>query len=211
MSPPGPGGGTADAAASKAAVLRGVRVRIPPRALRWRLAAGIKPAVSEILVRPGRAADADAIARVLVAGWRAGYRGLVPDEVLARLDVEERAARWRELIPDTTVLVAEHEGTLAGVAALAIPARELDDPAVGEITVLYVDPASWRRGVGRALADAAAAELRDAGCDVAVLWVFEANERARAFYAAFGFTPDGARRRETMTGLPEVRLRAALD
>ena len=167
--------------------------------------------MGEILIRPAQVGDADAIARVLVDGWRAGYRGLVPDEVLARLDIEERAARWRELIPDTTVLVAELDGELAGVVSLAIPARELDDAAVGEITVLYVAPERWRQGLGRALVDAAGAELRDAGCDVAVLWVFEANERARAFYGALGFEPDGARRPEAGTGVPEVRLRARLD
>jgi GNAT superfamily N-acetyltransferase len=74
-----------------------------------------------------------------------------------------------------------------------------------------VDPERWRRGIGRALVDAAGAELRDDGCDAAVLWVYEANAGGRAFYAAMGFAPDGGRKPDPFTGLPEVRLRARLD
>jgi GNAT superfamily N-acetyltransferase len=203
-----------------------VRVRIPPRVLRLdddlrrptaatRLRAGRHAGSGrlsgEVLIRPATAADADAIAALLVTTWRAAYRGIVPDEFLARLDPAERAARWRELIPDTTVLVAEEDGELAGVAALAIPARELDEPGIGEIAVLYVHPSHWRRGIGRALVDAAGAELRDGGCDEAVLWVFEANASGRGFYAALGFSPDGARQARGEAGPPEVRLRARLD
>jgi ribosomal protein S18 acetylase RimI-like enzyme len=150
-----------------------------------------------------------------VAGRRAGYAGLVPAERLEREDPEARAAVWRELLPDTVVLVAgygdDEDPAVAGFASLAIPARDLDEPATGEITALYVDPERWRRGIGRALVDAAAAELRDDGCDEMVVWVLDGNARAIGFYAALGFAPDGGRQDEPHTGLPEVRLRARLD
>jgi len=157
-------------------------------------------------------ADAREIARVQAAGWRVGYAELVPAAVLAELDERERESRWRDLLPDTPVLVAQAGGgRLAGFLSLAIPARALGEIGVGEITALYVDPTSWRRGFGRALMDAAAADLRDEGCDAAVLWVLEANHRGRAFYAALGFAPDGARAVHERTGVPEIRLRARLD
>jgi hypothetical protein len=44
-----------------------------------------------------------------------------------------------------------------------------------------------------------------------VLWTFEAGERSRAFYAALGFEPDGARKTHERTGVAEIRLRARLD
>jgi ribosomal protein S18 acetylase RimI-like enzyme len=146
-----------------------------------------------------------------VASWRAGYTGIVPDSLLAELDPQRRADAWRDLIPDTTTLVAEQDHTVVGFTSLAIPARDPDVPEAGEITTLYVDPQRWRRGIGRALADAAAAELRDDGCDRAVLWVYEDNTAGRAFYAALGFNPDAARKPDPSTGLPEVRLRTPLD
>ena len=44
-----------------------------------------------------------------------------------------------------------------------------------------------------------------------MLWTFEASERSRAFYAALGFEPDGARKTHERTGVAELRLRARLD
>jgi GNAT superfamily N-acetyltransferase len=167
--------------------------------------------LTAILVRPARVDDAEGIARVHVDSWREGYAGLVAEELLRALDVEARAAAWREIIPDATVLVAERAGEIAGFTSVAIPAPGLDERGVGEVTALYVRPHHWRHGVGRALGDAAAAELRDEGCDAAVLWAFEGNARGRAFYAALGFVPDGARTEHDRTGLAEIRLRARLD
>jgi GNAT superfamily N-acetyltransferase len=131
--------------------------------------------------------------------------------VLAALDEGERARRWAGMLDEVDALVAEDDGGVAGFLSLAIPARELDESGVGEITALYVDPPRWRGGVGRALVDAAGAELRGQGCDVVVLWTFEAGERGRAFYGALGFAPDGARTTHPGTGIAEVRLRARLD
>jgi GNAT superfamily N-acetyltransferase len=135
----------------------------------------------------------------------------VDEDVLAGLDEEERAGRWAGVLADTDALVAQDARGVAGFTALAVPARELHETGVGEITALYVDPPRWRGGVGRALVDAAAAELRDQGCDVAVLWTFEASEGGRAFYRALGFEPDGARAMHARTGVAQVRLRARLD
>ena len=41
----------------------------------------------------------------------------------------------------------------------------------------------------------------------AYLWVFEANDRARGFYARQGFEPDGSSKPEPSFQEPEVRLR----
>jgi hypothetical protein len=110
---------------------------------------GARGLTYELLIRPATTGDAPAIARLLVDAWRAGYAGLVPQPVLDGLDTDERAARWSERIPERTVLVAGDRDALTGVASLAIPARDLDDePGAGELTVLYVHPDRWRRGVG---------------------------------------------------------------
>jgi GNAT superfamily N-acetyltransferase len=164
----------------------------------------------EAAIRPAAVGDANAIAELLATTWRAAYRGIVSDEFLARLDPGERAVLWRELIPATPVLVAEDEPGLAGVAALAVPARDLDEPDTGELAILYVHPDRWRGGIGRAPLDAAAAELRGAGCREAIVWVFEANAAGRAFYEAAGFRADGGRQAVGEAGPPEVRLRARL-
>ena len=163
---------------SKSIVRKGMRVRIPPRAL---------------TVRPATLADARAIAEVHVASWRAGYRGLVPDDVLAALSVDQRQTQWEAILQDgrTTVLVTDD---VAGLVAF--------EPDTRVIRALYVDPARFRTGVGSALLAAAHEALQD---DVA-LWVLDGNEKAMAFYRRHGYELDGARAAHDSTGVEQLRM-----
>jgi ribosomal protein S18 acetylase RimI-like enzyme len=172
--------------------------------------------------------DARDIAVVQVAAWRAAYRGLLPDEALDRLSIEEVAGRWRERLarlsggplerpPGQTlrhVLVAEREGSIVGFAACAASRdADVDRERVGELYVLYVHPASWRQGYGGALLDEAMARLRDDGFEASILWVLQGNQQAIAFYGATGFAADGAhkvKRRADGVRLPVVRYRRLL-
>ena len=53
-------------------------------------------------VRAARASDAEGLARVQIASWRAAFAGLVPDVVIAELASDEAAGqfaeRWRDAI-----------------------------------------------------------------------------------------------------------------
>ncbi|MCP3821316.1 GNAT family N-acetyltransferase [Streptomyces sp. A3M-1-3] len=85
---------------------------------------------------------------------------------------------------DGSVLCAEQDGTVAGVAAFR---------AVGgamTLTQLHVDPDRWSRGIGGALHAACVAAWRRAGVTAARLEVYEHNERAQRFYAEHGWQPD---------------------
>jgi len=77
------------------------------------------------------------------------------------------------------------------------------------LTYLYVHPDAIGTGIGHALFEHATT-LRPDGMQ---FWVFQQNERARRFYEAQGWCPDGAERIETeLTGSPlhEVRYRLPL-
>lgn len=77
-------------------------------------------------------------------------------------------------IANGQVIVAELDGDIAGFAAVV----------GGELDGLFVEPDLWGRGVGRALADAAAHEARKRGLALKVI----ANPRARRFYEHCGFS-----------------------
>jgi ribosomal protein S18 acetylase RimI-like enzyme len=163
-------------------------------------------------VRLARPEDAEAIADAHVRGWRAAYRGLVPDSILDGLSVERRAAFWRDTIAAETAAVASGTGTAAAVAA---PARTWvvehdgavrgfastgavrDQPdglaGAGEVFAIYLAPEARGRGLGRVLFAHVVDDLRARAFDAIVVWVFEANADARRFYEAAGFRPDGAR------------------
>jgi GNAT superfamily N-acetyltransferase len=89
--------------------------------------------------------------------------------------------------------------------------RAGSDGLVAELYALYVHPAWWSTGTGRALMDEVLAKVRKAGYAGITLWVLEANARARRFYGKAGFAPDGARHLlEDLGGVTEIRYRRAL-
>jgi GNAT superfamily N-acetyltransferase len=95
-----------------------------------------------------------------------------PDDAVRR--------RWREF--EGTVIVAEDEGLVVGLAAVS------DCWLHG----FYVLPERWGSGVARELHEAALAEL--AGCAEVRLWTLEENHRARRFYERHGWRLNGETR-----------------
>jgi ribosomal protein S18 acetylase RimI-like enzyme len=163
-------------------------------------------------IRPAEARDGRALATVTVDGWRAGYRGIVPDEELARLSVDDRAARWQEFLArgESVTLVAEVDGEVAGLCGVARPSRDEDaGPKTAEIVALYVAPAHWRTGIGSALVSHWLEQLEREGWADVTLWVFAANAGGRAFYARHGFELADETVNEYYA-LPVVRLRRRL-
>lgn len=144
--------------------------------------------------------DAEAVARVHVHSWQAGYAGIMPDEVLRRLNPAAWAQRRRDLRtadpehPFTTLL-AEADGALAGFATFGPYRNNQDradlDPTYGEILAMYLEPDWWGTGAGRALLAASRAGLAERGWTEYRLWVLADNVRARRFYERAGLSPDG--------------------
>lgn len=171
-------------------------------------------------IRHALPSDAAAIAAVHVRSWQAAYRDLLPAPYLDALDPAERAVAWRERLTDPAgpvVLVAEGAAEAGAVDAFvafrAWRGEEAAEPsATAELSALYAAPEAWGRRVGRALLAAAVAAMRATGFREAGLWVFEDNARARAFYQAAGWSPDGEAVVEETGGreLRELRYRLSI-
>ncbi len=134
------------------------------------------------MIREATAADATAIARVHVEGWRTTYCGIVPDDVLASLSTEQWERSWAERLnkPDGLkfVYVAEDDaGTVVGFASGG-PEREGD--------LVYTDQQG--KGIGGRLTRMVAERLAVMGHDTMLVWVLGENP-ARHFYAALGSVP----------------------
>lgn len=164
-------------------------------------------------IRAAVATDAEAIARVHVRSWQAAYQGLMPQAHLDGLNVDHRQQVWRAILAETGwpragALVADAGDGVVGFAHVC-PTRDDDrDPtSVGEVTSIYVLSDAWRAGVGRALLAAGVASLAEAGFAEATLWVLDTNDRARRFYAASGWRPDGAVKDDDLRGFPLTEVR----
>lgn len=151
-------------------------------------------------VRKATQDDVPELARVNVAAWRRAYRGIVPDEFLDGMDSARRELGWSRWVaqpePDAVFVALDGAGRVAAYAGVCAVREERDaHPTLptGELAAIYADPALWGRGAGHAVHEAAVDGLARFGFKHAVLWVFEDNPTARAFYRRHGWCCDGVR------------------
>jgi ribosomal protein S18 acetylase RimI-like enzyme len=166
-----------------------------------------------VTIRPAQRADAETVARIHVESWTVAYRGIMPDDVIARTDLAYRTGFWKERINDQQwpVFLLEESGDAVAFCQMISSKDSDDDPdRVGQITSIHVLPQQRGHGYGRTLLDHVVAELRRRGFAELTLWVLEENWNARRFYERYGFRADGGRQTNARTNVPEVRYRTKL-
>jgi GNAT superfamily N-acetyltransferase len=182
-----------------------------------------------VVIRAGSAADAAPVAAVQREAWLAAYTGIIPDEIIKRVTAPDDGARVRQSFrtrPWQRMIVATPDDEQAGIVGYASFGPETDvlgaswphplstggeERRVAELYALYVRPAWWSTGTGRALMDRVLARSAAAGYSSITLWVLRDNERARRFYERAGFAPDGATNILTsLAGVLELRYHQAL-
>jgi putative acetyltransferase len=126
-------------------------------------------------LRPYRAADEDTAIELWRRTWQQHYPHL---DFNARVDWWRE--RWRnELVPTTTITVAEADGELVGFVTV--------DPQTLYLDQIVVAPEAWGADVAPALI-AEAKRISPRGLD---LKVNADNSRAIRFYAKHGFAAAG--------------------
>jgi GNAT superfamily N-acetyltransferase len=187
-----------------------------------------------VVIRAGSAAHAAQIAAVQREAWFAAYEGVIAPEVIDRVTTPDNGARVRQSFrtrPWQRMLVAVDPAAVdpaaSGTVGYASFGPEMDvltapwphpltadgeGGRVAELYALYVRPAWWSTGPGRALREKVLARSAAAGYRSITLWVLRDNQRARRFYERAGFAPDGATNVLTgLGGVIEVRYRRDLD
>ncbi len=166
--------------------------------------------------------DVESLAALHVRAWQSAYRGLLPDDLLDGISLEEWTRRRRKSMeqpasPLTRTWVRVGARGLIGFA-IAGPCRDADLPvgATGEVYAMYLEPAAVGLGHGRTLMEHTLRVLQEQGFGEVALWVLEGNARARRFYELAGFRLDPGAPPRTLTiqgralEAPEVRLRRLL-
>ncbi len=142
-------------------------------------------------VRAASTADEGALSRLDRAAWTT-YSSPGP--------LPEGESFFNEKTNPEDVLVAVVDGEVAGYLRLAKASRFTSSDHVLTINGVAVDPGRQRRGVGRALIEAAATEARSRGARRLTLRVFSPNAAARALYESAGFEVEGVLRGEFFLG-----------
>jgi len=200
--------------------------------IRWTSSSpcGFARFVRVVVIRSASTADAAQIAAVMRDSWFAAYDGIIAPVLIDQATAADGGARvrqsfrtrpWQRMI--AAVAREPRPPEIVGYAAfgperdvLSMPwphplTRAGSDGRVAELYALYVHPAWWSTGTGRALMDQVLAKVCAARYACITLWVLEANARARRFYQRAGFVPDGARHvLDDLGGVTEIRYRRAL-
>lgn len=145
--------------------------------------------MSGVTLRPMRASDADAVAALHATSWRSAYRGMLTDDYLDNDVDADRQAVWRERLqgpaaaPSFGVVVEDISDQLIGFAYV-LPDH---DPIWGTLVDnLHVHPGAKGGGIGRQLLQAVVRQLGPEHTQPLYLWVLDANEPAKRFYARMG-------------------------
>jgi ribosomal protein S18 acetylase RimI-like enzyme len=151
-----------------------------------------------MIIRVAQLNDAPALARVIVDTGRAAHSSQVPEAALTNTPLTQAYAEsernWVQVLhqiaeadqPQECIYVAEDEtGTVVGLVMGGPPRQEAFE-RIGEVYVLYVRESHQRRGLGRRLLQAVAADLAQRGR--LTLWIgcLATNVPARRFYEEMG-------------------------
>ncbi|MFG6444957.1 GNAT family N-acetyltransferase [Microbacterium sp. P06] len=160
---------------------------------------------NDIVVRPVRDVDAEALGRVHATCWHETYDHLISKAALERVSARRMAELWTHWASqgeDYRMQAALVDGDIVGFVGSG-PARDEDAPRGRELFFIYLLDAWHGTGIGQQLFDAAV----EPGEEI-YLWVAEDNPRAHRFWVRNGFTLDGASHTEPFLGetLTEVRF-----
>lgn len=157
-------------------------------------------------LRPVADGDLPAVGALHFHSRATAYAGILSPEALDYGTPEALgewwAERWKWERETNRLTVAVDGGTLAGFTYLGPSEQD----GVAELYAIHADPAYVGTGVGLLLMRDALPALALIG-DRAVLWVLEANARARRFYERGGWAADGATRTGAVGGQDVPQLR----
>lgn len=145
--------------------------------------------ILQMHVREATIEDAEAIARVHLASWKTTYPGIIPQDYIDGLRIENGIADWQARLIEkkTAILVAEED---CGVFGFAAGGAILHPVAgyQGELGAIYLLASHQGKGAGAALLLRMAGDLRQRGFANMVVWVLRDNP-ACGFYRRLGGLP----------------------
>ena len=139
------------------------------------------------------------LGRIMAESFRSAFSDFISQETLDRCAVAENCAGLLANLPrEMTIVTGRLDGKLMG---LLVFSRHPEGRT--EIEAIHSLPESWGTGLGAAMLEFALEETN--ATDVAGLWAFEKNARARRFYEKHGFRFTGETRVSEFDGAMEVR------
>lgn len=149
--------------------------------------------MSTLNLRAARPNDAQALARAHYASLQT-LEDLLPLEYMRSKTEQGLIELWTHELKASIrkTFVAENvNNKICGFVSCGPSTdKDLADRPAGEILRLYLTPDYIGHGAGSVLLEHAIGVMQNRGFEPIMLWVFEANTRARKFYIENGFEED---------------------
>ena len=132
--------------------------------------------------------DLMAVSQIAVNGWKTAYKGIIDDDFLNSLSVEENYQRRLKDYTENGFIVAELNNEVVGFCRYRANNYYLDKfPDIDcELCALYVKAENKRNGVGKELLNYVINKFKNRDCSQMILWCLKDNYPARAFYEKMG-------------------------
>ncbi|WP_442595676.1 GNAT family N-acetyltransferase [Neobacillus sp. D3-1R] len=139
-------------------------------------------------IRIANLEDAFDIATVHVESWKETYKGIMNEEFLNNLKVEDRLHLWKETLAnpkeEAPVLVAEDsQGKIVGFASFGPERSEADID--GELYAIYILKSNTGQGIGSLLFNEGVKLMKSQGFSSLLVWVLAENP-SKYFYESMG-------------------------
>ncbi len=140
-----------------------------------------------------REGDAKDLAYIQTESWKAAFKHILAPEALEKSTVLARTeAMYQRLLVNSigNGYLLRVDGK-AHCIAWWDATREPDMPGYAELICIHSLPDRWRKGYGTQMMTRLLDDMKAAGYQRVMLWVFAENTAARHFYAKHGFAPNG--------------------
>jgi ribosomal protein S18 acetylase RimI-like enzyme len=144
--------------------------------------------VENIIIRNVKKEDLWAVSSIAVEGWKSAYRGIIDDELLDSLKIEDNYNKRLKDYKENGFIVAEINNDVVGFCRYTINnlfSQDMKDIDC-ELCALYVKPNLKRQGIGTALFQYVIQEQKKNENQSMILWCLKENYNSRSFYEKMG-------------------------
>ncbi len=144
--------------------------------------------MDEIIIRALTAEDALGAAEIRVNGWKSAYKGIVDDEHLDSLSIEEQTKKFEKSVNSDNFVVAIQDGKVVGFCRFVYD--NLFSPNIDyvdcELTAIYVHPDFKGKGIGTKLFQYVLDRFNNQNKATMILWCLADNINSIKFYKHMG-------------------------
>lgn len=144
--------------------------------------------MDEIIIRPLKKEDVVGAASIKINGWKEAYKGIVDDNHLESLSLEEQTKKFEKCIGDNNFIVAVLNNEVVGFCRFVFDNSFSSniDYIDCELSAIYVHPNLKGKGIGTKMFNHVLKEFYNNDKETMILWCLKNNFNSIEFYKHMG-------------------------